>query len=133
MPCLAEHGSLPLCLPATPQAIITKDEGGHNCSVLCLTISGQHMFSGDQRGNIIVWDLATGTSPQKLPGAHGDMPVMAMLVFEVRTAVFLHYSLSCSPSLNLGNPLSGKGSAGSADALPLTPASPSCPSNHACV
>lgn len=36
------------------QAIITKDEGGHNASVLALTVVGSIMFSADRVGNILV-------------------------------------------------------------------------------
>ncbi|KAL6748420.1 WD40 repeat-like protein [Haematococcus lacustris] len=63
------------------QAIITKEDGGHDCSVLALSVSGTHMFSADRRGGILVWDLASGKSVQRLPNAHAES-VMSMLMFE---------------------------------------------------
>jgi hypothetical protein len=36
------------------QAIITKEDGGHSCSVISLTVSGNYMFSADRQGNIVV-------------------------------------------------------------------------------
>eukprot|EP00798_Chlamydomonas_sp_ICE-L_P025097 gene25097-10739_t len=67
------------------QAIITKDDGGHDAPVHALQIGGNFMFSADRKGIIKVWDLGSGQVVQSLD-SNGDNrtkePIMQLLVWD---------------------------------------------------
>lgn len=63
------------------QAIITKDEGGHEAPVHCFQTFGSFVFSADRCGHIKVWDLTSGALAQNLLNAHEEA-VTHMLMWE---------------------------------------------------
>ena len=62
------------------QAIITKEEGGHDSPVHSFQSSGSFLFSSDRLGLIKAWDLTTGKVAQTIE-AHSDA-ITQMLIWE---------------------------------------------------